>query len=116
MQLEYFSPWEGFPHKINVSSELILFCKGGSRHIVKTDHKKMHQSVRKAGYYEYLFSRNSVPHPHPTHLAREAGLLLGPAPCGQLLLSAPGLCSLCGPAPGPEGAWLGCPGWHIVAA
>lgn len=46
-QLEYFNPWDGFPRKINVLSELILFLKGESHHIVKTDHKKMHQSVRR---------------------------------------------------------------------
>ena len=42
-------PWDRFPCKINVLSELILFLKGESHRVVKTDHKKMHQSVRKAG-------------------------------------------------------------------
>lgn len=104
VQLEYFSPWDGFAHKINVLSELILFLKGESHHIVKTDHKKMHQSVGDPGYSECLFSRNSAsPHPpaqppSPRHLACEAGLLLAPAPRRQLLLNAHGLCSLRGPA------------------
>ena len=48
-QLESSSPWDGFPHKINVLSELILFLKGESHHIVKTDHKKTHQCVRETG-------------------------------------------------------------------
>lgn len=63
--------------------------------MVKTDRKKMHQSVRKAGYYEYLFSRERVPRGGCT-------VRLGRCVAQAWMPMAP----VSGPVPGLEGAFV----------